>query len=198
MAKLTEKRKADRETMTRMVEALANKYGWKNERCEFNNSLQTRVNLTGQRGLSVGIEFESQTTMPDNYCLAWHFDYKIDENALLSDAFGSYQGSPINNTHRRKCTAFARGIDTLLDKLEVAMQMAANDSPFGDAFAPAPAFIMKNHVAYHPAGAWHYVLYDNNMTAPEGRVMLPDDATAFAEKHGLKSVSPIQMHRATS
>lgn len=193
---LTEKRAKDRETMARMVGALAKKYGWNAERCEFNTSTETRINLTGIRGLSVGVEFESKSAMPDNYCLPWHFCSASDSEALLSDAFGRYQGSPVNGTHRRKCTAFARGIDTLMDKLEVAFQMAEGSSPFGSAFAPPPAFIMKNHAAYHPAGAWHYVIYDADMQVINSKVMLPEEAEKYAARYSLKSISPMQMHNA--
>lgn len=189
MAMLTEKRAKDRETMARMVEALAAKYNWSAVRCLFNNTIETRVNLCGPRGLSVGLEFEGRSLQPDNYCLAWHFDYKTDDTALLSDQFGRYQGSPINSTHRRKCTAFARGIDTLMDKLEVAMQMCIPDnSPFGNAFARPAKFIMKNHAAYHPGDAFHYMLYDEAMEPLNSRVMVPDQATNYVAMHGLTVV----------
>jgi len=139
--RLTERRKADREKMAREVEGLAARYGWQAFRCEYTKAGDTRVNLVGPRGLAVGVEFERGSWQTDNYCLAWHFDYKEAirnpdaPQALLSEVFSIYQGSPFGASHhRRKCTAFARGIDTLLDKLEVAMQMAAGGSPFGNAF----------------------------------------------------------------
>lgn len=138
--RLTERRKADREKMAREVEALATRQGWQAFRCEYAAPGDIRINLVGPRGLAVSVEFESRAGMPDNFCLAWHFDFKEETRnpgpppALLSDDFGRYQGSPVNGTHRRKCTAFAHGIDTLLDKLEVAMKMAAGDCPFGNAF----------------------------------------------------------------
>lgn len=195
MYKLTEKRAADRKKMAGMVEELAKRYGWQAEYSEFNTTTETRIELTGPRGLSVGVEFESKPCMPDNYCLAWNFLSSNDDDALLSDAFGRYQGSPVNGTHRRKCTAFARGIDTLMDKLETAFLMAVDQSPFGNAFMPPPAFIMKNHKAYHPGEAWHYMLYDENMEKLCSKVMLPDEAREFAKKHSLQSISPYEMQK---
>lgn len=192
MQKLTEKRSADRVKMARLVELLAIEHGWKAEYSEFNTSLETRIDLTGPRGLSVGVEFESKNAMPDNYCLAWHFALASDDTAFLSDAFGRYQGSSINGTHRRKCTAFAKGIDTLLDKLDMAMQMARDNT----AFASPAAFIMKNYAAYHPGDAWHYMLYDKDMGALTSRVMTPAEARDYIALHSLQCVSPMQMQKA--
>lgn len=187
---LSERRAKDRETMACMVENLAAKHGWSAERCEFNTALCTRVDLTGPRGLSVGVEFEKVSPQPDNYCLAWHFTSKGDNAALLSDAFGRHQGSPVNSSHRRKCTAFARGIDTLLDKLETAMQMCIyGNSPFGNAFTKPAAFIMKNCATYHPAGTWQYVLFDEDMKELTTAIMLPKEAVKYAAINSLKTIS---------
>ena len=133
--RLTERRAKNREAMAREVETLARRNNWQVQRCEHTGPLDIRVSLYGPRGLSESIEFERHTAMPDHYCMPWHFTYTGDKDARLSDNFGRYQGSPFDNHHhRRKCTAFASGIDTLLDKLETAMQMANGTSEFGSAF----------------------------------------------------------------
>lgn len=137
--RLTERRKADREAMAREVEQLAKRLNWECDRCENTAPHEVRVSLYGPRGLSVSVEFERHTSLPDNYCMAWHFSYTGDRDAKLSDQFGRYQGSEVNPYHRRKCTAFAAGIDTLLDKLEVAMEMANGTSPYGSAFQESEA-----------------------------------------------------------
>lgn len=136
---LSEIRKKDRETMAQMVEKLADTHGWKHERCSYAPTADgVRVNLLGPEGLAVGVEFERYSGQTDNYCLPWHFDFSArDSDVRLSEAFGRYQGSTVNPCHGRKCTAFARGIATLLDKLQVAMEMAAGTSAFGSAFTTA-------------------------------------------------------------
>lgn len=195
---LTEKRKADREKLARLCEDVAAQHGWKSERCEFNTTLRTRVNMTGPRGLSVSVEFESDSCQPDNYCLPWHFASKYaggDETAELTDCFGWMQASSVNTCHRRKCTAFAAGADALKRKLETAMMLAnGTDTNGNTAFMPPAAFIMKNHAAYHPPGANHYERYSSDWQRLSGAVMLPDEAKAC----GLVSVSPMQVHSHTA
>lgn len=132
--RLTERRAKDRETMAREVETLATRMGWDCSRCEYTRPHEIRLNLRGPEGLSVSIEFERHTSMPDHYCLPWHFSHTKGTETKLSQTFGRYQGSEVNPYHGRKCTAFAAGIDTLLDKLQVAMEMANGTSPFGSAF----------------------------------------------------------------
>lgn len=136
--RLLESRKGDREKMAQEVEALAKRMGWDCARCEHMPLGDIRVSMHGPKGLSVSIEFERRTTQANLFCLPWHFTYTGDKDAKLSDAFGRYQGSPFDNYHhRRKCTAFASGIDTLLDKLLVAMEMANGTSAYGSAFMEA-------------------------------------------------------------
>lgn len=194
MKNLSETRKADREKMAVMVENLAARYGWQFYRCEYVNPAEcVRVHIIGPRGLAASIEFERHSGQTDNYCIPWHFDAKPsnrDDGALLTEQFGRFQGSAVNSCHRRKCTAFARGIETLLDKLEVAMEMANGTSSYGSAFMPPAKYIMKNHVAYHPQGAWHYMQYDAEMKPLTSKVMMPSEAEAM----GLQAVSPIEMN----
>ncbi len=141
--RLTETRKADRESMASEVEQLAAKYGWQFYRCQYvNPSESLRVHLIGPRGLACSIEFERRSGMTDNYCMPWHFDVKpsnYDPDVRLTEQFGRFQGSSVNPYHRRKCTAFAAGIDTLLDKLQVAMEMANGISTYGSAFMESEA-----------------------------------------------------------
>lgn len=128
---LSERRAKDREAMARQVEQLAERYGWRCVRNDIlTNSNAIVLDLTGGRGLSVSVDFDGKSTMPDNFCLAWHFTYKGDKSAVLSDRFGRFMGSSVNTVHRRKCTCFAKGFDTLLDKLEAAIQMVADGTAF--------------------------------------------------------------------
>jgi hypothetical protein len=129
--RLTERRKADREQMAREVEALAALMGWQSSRCEL------RITVVGPHGLACSIEFERQPAVTDHYCMPWHFNLtnaKEDGYKRLSKQFGRFQGSEVNSYHGRKCTAFAGGIDELLDKLLVAMEMANGTSAYGSAF----------------------------------------------------------------
>lgn len=186
--RLTERKKADREKMAREVETLAAKHGWQSSRCPHVPADTVRVELEGPRGLSVSIEFERNSGQLDIYCMPWHFTYSGDKDANLTDSFGRLMGSSVNPSHRRKCTTFARGIDTLLCKLEQGMELAAS----GDAFLPPAKYIMKNHAAYHPPGAWHYCLFTENWEKRANEVMMPEAAIAL----GLESVSPMQAYNA--
>jgi hypothetical protein len=136
--RLTERRAADREAMAVLVEALAARFGWEHERDDHMcDGKQLWIALSGPRGLSVTIDFDGRSWTPDNYCLAWHISYKDKSDAQLSDNFARYQAGPDyfhGSHHRKKCTAFAAGIDTLLDKLQIAMEMANGGSVYGGAF----------------------------------------------------------------
>lgn len=129
--RLTETRKADRAKMAIEIELLAERMGWESDRCEYMPPGDIRVNMCGPKGLSVSIEFERRTTQVNLFCMPWHFASSGDRDAKLSDNFGRVQGSPFDNYHhRRKCTAFAAGIEELLTKLERAMELANNGEAF--------------------------------------------------------------------
>lgn len=136
--RLRETRAADREKMMQEIEALATRLQWRHERDQdMCNGKQLWLHLSGPRGLDVTVDFDRASWMPDNYCLAWHIDYKDETDAQLSDNFARYQAGADyfkGSHHRKKCTTFAAGIDTLLDKLQVAMEMANGTSPYGSAF----------------------------------------------------------------
>lgn len=133
---LTERRKADRETMAKLVEAWAARNGWQSRRCEFARFHETRVEVWHSTGLACSIEFERYSAMPDHYCMPWHFRADGEGYARLSDAFGKMQSCnsgtnyTVNPYHRRKCTAFAPGIDALLDNLQLAADMAKDGTAF--------------------------------------------------------------------
>ena len=196
MKKLTESRKADRETMAQLVEALAKRYGWQHYRCEYTAARgDARVHVIGQRGLACSIEFERQSAQKDNYCMPWHFDVKpsnYDPRAYMSAAFGRAQGGSVNSHHRRKCTTFADGIEELLEKLEAGMIMAES----GAAFMPPAAYIMKNCTTQWP-DKWEYCFYTADWQALPRDIMTPEQALERMAKEGLQSVSPIEMHQNT-
>lgn len=133
-AALTERRKADRGTMARMVEDLCAEHGVKCERGRYEGPREIKLEIESG-GICVGISFDGDncTQLLDNYCLAWHMHYECDRR--MSRRFGSSQCSDVNPFHRRKCTAFARGVDQLLKQIADAFKLIES----GDAFEPEKA-----------------------------------------------------------
>lgn len=80
----------------------------------------------------VGVTFNGTASRAtrDIYCLAWHMDYTAPD-AQYAPAFSrSQRGSPTNQFHRRKCTAFAHGYDDLLDMLRAGLTLCLSGEAF--------------------------------------------------------------------
>lgn len=134
--KLTERRKADRETMVKLIQLWAFRNGWNWHRCEYARPHEVRIEVWHSSGLACSIEFERFSAMPDHYCVPWHFRADGEGYKRLSDSFAKMQSlhsgtnCSVNPYHRRKCTAFAPGIDALLDNLQLAADMAKDGTAF--------------------------------------------------------------------
>lgn len=126
---LTERKKADRETMAQMVEALCAKHGATCSRDKIHDPRRIRL-LIACEGVTVHPDFDGDNCVEllDNYCLTWCVEHASDKR--LSRQFGVSQGAEVNPFHRRKCTAFARGIDQLLQQLGDAFELLKNGSAF--------------------------------------------------------------------
>lgn len=139
---LSESRKADRAAMAAGVKALCADLG---ASCDVIDHA-THVYCDGSRSSNrnrivcqiacgparVGVEFNGEATRAtcNTYCLAWHMD-SHDDSARYASAFGSSQrGSPINQFHRRKCTAFAYGYADLLDMLRAGLTLCRSGEAF--------------------------------------------------------------------
>lgn len=134
MTKLTERRKADRETMATMVQELCQQFGATCEREDMSpRELWLNISL-GPVRLTVDFDGDNVAALVDNYCLPWNI--KHDSEAKFRDDFGWLQLSNVNQYHRRKCTAFAPGIDALLELLGFGFQMIRDGRAFVGYEAP--------------------------------------------------------------
>jgi len=129
---LTERKKADREKMATMVEALCAEMGVPCRRSEHGRSIEVRIE---PRDAVVGIDFDGShfNTQPDVFCMPWNIQFRSDRR--FSDKFGSAVGAEVNPFHRRKCMGFADGIDSLLVRLRSALECINR----GEAFEIAEA-----------------------------------------------------------
>lgn len=127
-AALTERRKADREQMAAMVEELCTQHGVECHRSEFRSPREICLDMECEGfGVSVDFDGDNCAQLLDNYCLPWH---GLAGENRLSSAFGAAQCAEVNPFHRRKCTAFARGIDDLLRKLALGFEMLKDGRAF--------------------------------------------------------------------
>lgn len=125
---LTEKRKADREELARRVEALCTEYGAKCERSGFHDAREIMLYIVCENvRVHVNFDGDNPRSLLDNYCLPWCVE-RCD--ARLSAAFGLAQGAEVNPFHRRKCTAFAYGIDNLLRQLAAGFELLKSGRAF--------------------------------------------------------------------
>lgn len=131
---LTERKKADRETMAAMVEALCVEMNIPCSRDPDTVSREIVVRIE-PRDAVASIEFDGShfNTQPNVFCMPWNIQYESTKR--FSEAFGCAVGSEVNPFHRRKCMGFADGIDSLLLRLRAAMACINR----GDAFEIAEA-----------------------------------------------------------
>lgn len=117
-AALTERRKADREQMAVMVEALCAEKGARVERTERERMIRLEISLGEGR---VGIEFDGGpfNSLLDYYCMPWNTADR--SHVRMTDTFGLAVGAEVNPHHRAKCMGFADGIYDLIARLGRAM-----------------------------------------------------------------------------
>ena len=124
---LTERRKADRETMMAGVEALLQRLKVPYRHDELNLSIicprRVSIELMFPRGLRLTVNFNGDSPQPDVFVLSWHVSTK--SRACLSDIFDS-----INNYHFQKATDIATGYERLLWKLESRILAVQDGSAF--------------------------------------------------------------------
>lgn len=134
---LTEMKKADRETMAQAVEALCER---KDVQCRRGDP-----EVYGPKVIAIemewddarlGVDFDGSKGPGEDrdvFCMPWCIAHGSE--ATFSDAFGLIMESPVNQIHRRKCTAFAYGFDQFMARMEAAFDAIAS----GAAFTRIPA-----------------------------------------------------------
>ncbi len=137
MTRLTETKKADRETMISMVEGLARSKGATVSRVDphMAGPKEVAVEIVLGKG-RVTIDFDGAKGPyedRDVYCMPWCSVPEPDvdtDRARMTARFGYAVGATVNPHHRAKCTGFAMGIDELMARLERAFDCILA----GDAF----------------------------------------------------------------
>ena len=129
---LTEMKKADRETMARMVERLCRDKGARVTRLEADERGPMEIVLNITMGdARVTIDFDGAKGPGegrDVYCMPWNTVQ--DSKARMTAAFGYAVGAAVNPHHRAKCTGFADGIDELISRLAEALNCIKAGSAF--------------------------------------------------------------------
>jgi len=135
--KLTERRKADREEMARLVVELVENYG-QGATCEVEHITprEVWVHITAKDArVTVDFDGDNSAALLDNYCIPWNI--RPDSDARFTDAFGKTVPCQVNQFHRRKAMGFAPGIDALLYSLVSSLNCIAR----GEAFLSEPSEI---------------------------------------------------------
>lgn len=127
---LSERRKADRETMLNAVRALAAEVG---ASLAYHSPRERRkgVTLIGARGLCVDIRFDGASPQPDVHVVSWYINSASGNS--LAPSFGN-----VNPYHHRKATAVAHGFPALLEELRRGFTLANNGKAFQESeYLPA-------------------------------------------------------------
>lgn len=131
---LSERRKADRETMATRVMEIAAECGTAAERlgegdCDARN--EAVVKLVAPGGLCLTVDFDGKSIQPDVFVMSWHMHYK--SNNLLNE--GTFGGN-VNPHHFAKATYIGNGFDDLCVKLRAGLMMCADGSAYQQPVLP--------------------------------------------------------------
>ncbi len=127
MPQYTERKKADREKMAAIVEAIAATHGATTERPDWFPEIYPRgvmVSITTPGGLNVSVDFSGESTQPDVFVLSWHM--ATDSSLLISGRF-SYH---VNEYHRGKATDICEGFDALTETLSTRLACIASGEAY--------------------------------------------------------------------
>lgn len=129
--KLTERRKADRETMVVDVANAALRVP--GVKVALNRDMGTRevwTHIKGARGLSLTVVFDGDSSQPDVHVLSWH---GVEAPHKLSPSFAP----SVNNFHWHKATDIHEGFDGLCDLIVRRLRSAADGTAFQPQEGPA-------------------------------------------------------------
>lgn len=121
---LTEKRKADRETMFRLVNELAAQLDVEVTE-DYDVDREIGAHYTTKRGLSLHLCFDGHNCQHDVYVLGWHMHYS--SKGRLADAF---LPGHVNTHHRQKATSVCEGFDALRTELKRCWEMSNDGTAF--------------------------------------------------------------------
>lgn len=146
----TERRKFDRIYMGHTVHTMAKGAGFDSKLTETGRGRQHRVvvEIIATRGLTLVVDFDSQSIQPDIFVLSWHSQPYSDFRIAEAFALGN-----VNPHHRRKATHVAQGWPELRRILGVAFERIVDGSAFEKDPAPrraptAPAAPAPKRPAY--------------------------------------------------
>lgn len=108
---LTERRKADRIEMARLVRMLAESFGATvTDEEPLRESKEIRLRIIHKGGATIGLDFDGKSCQPDVHVACWNV--RSDSPACFSNSFGD-----INRYHHRKSQFVAHGFNALLMQL---------------------------------------------------------------------------------
>lgn len=117
----TERRKADRLSMAKAIEQIAQKHG---ATCEVEgDGHEMHVYVFHPSGLAVTLWLDGKSTQPDVHIIPWHIKYGCA--GRLASSFGD-----VNPYHRQKATHVRHGWDALAAEIERGFSAAADGSAF--------------------------------------------------------------------
>lgn len=127
MANLSERRKADRETIASAVHALALECGASSEidRAPFGDMCPRMVMVNMQiAGVSLHLDFDGDSPQPDVFVLSWRVDRGSDKR------LAELPGWSVNPYHFHKATDIAEGFDELKAILMARLIALADGTAF--------------------------------------------------------------------
>lgn len=120
----TEKRKADRVAMAKILEAIIVASGashTRDDNCECYPHA-TRLHITANKGLKLTVDLDGKSCEPDVHVLSWH---GLEDGKLNGHTFGS-----VNTCHWCKATDVAYGFDALCEILTSRLDSVQSGEAF--------------------------------------------------------------------
>jgi hypothetical protein len=137
---LTENRKADRETMAKAIEALAELHGATTERDEMGldrtvyEGRRISVTITSARDVHVTVDFDGKSCQPDVYVFCWNTPLR-GETISFSAAFDPLRHSVHGS--RNKAQYVVYGWEDLHETIDRCLQMLNSGAAFDGIYARA-------------------------------------------------------------
>lgn len=128
---LTEKRKADRVSMSGEVAKLAKELGC--EVTQVTGDAETYpgphtelVKIKAPGGLRLHVDFDGHSAQMDVHVLSWHMDFNV--SAKLSPS--AFEYNMVNTVHHHKATDVAYGFSELMEVLAKRLKACADGSAY--------------------------------------------------------------------